>query len=494
MTRGKSLGIAAIFLAALFSFLVMFLSFYPGIFSPDLYNQLAQATGKIPFNDWHPPLMALIWKLGIAVTGKTSSLFVLEISIFILGLLLISLSGFLTGRFNLFWSLVVVLLPLYAPILIQTGRQWKDQLLTFLLVAAVAMLWIAGKKRRHLGLVAVFVFLASAAMLLRANGVFAVIFLLPLAAWRVRQALFEAPNSSARIRSISVKKQKLLAIGCVMLSLLLVTGGFKTVVEKTTHPNPTHQLDQLLLDDIVNVASVEDINALEVSSEFKKYLKATITKCAHCQPRQNLLWFQCADATVMDNPLKNKCGHTSKIKLENGTRVFPGIAYFHDEFMTAWIQTVPKHLPNYAGYRFKMFAYFIFAAWNPRLKAISADFNPTFPGCYKVTAAYVNTMTKSLGRVLFCPAFYLLISIVTLVIARRNRERLPKEHFLFSFWLSFASIFWLLSQIPIVPVPDYRYAYFSIVFTMLGLLYLASGLRQGRFINEVNCAPERGKK
>ena len=49
MTRGKSLGIVAICLAALFSFLVMFLSFYPGIFSPDLYNQLSQATGNLPF-------------------------------------------------------------------------------------------------------------------------------------------------------------------------------------------------------------------------------------------------------------------------------------------------------------------------------------------------------------------------------------------------------------------------------------------------------------
>lgn len=55
MTRGKSLGIVAICLAALFSLLVMFLSFYPGIFSSDLVSQLSQATGKIPFNDWHPP-------------------------------------------------------------------------------------------------------------------------------------------------------------------------------------------------------------------------------------------------------------------------------------------------------------------------------------------------------------------------------------------------------------------------------------------------------
>ena len=118
------------------------------------------------------------------------------------------------------------------------------------------------------------------------------------------------------------------------------------MVEETANPTPTHQIDQLLLDDTVNTAFVEDIDALEVSVEFKKYLKVTIIKHEHIYPCQNLIWFQCADATVMDNPLKDKCGHTSKVKLEKGTRVFPGIAYFCDEFMTAWIRTVPKHLPT----------------------------------------------------------------------------------------------------------------------------------------------------
>ena len=80
------------------------------------------------------------------------------------------------------------------------------------------MLWIAGKKRIYLGLVVGFIFLASAAMLLRANCVFAVIFLLPLAALRVRQSLFESPNSSVHIRSISVKKQNCWLPGCEYLA------------------------------------------------------------------------------------------------------------------------------------------------------------------------------------------------------------------------------------------------------------------------------------
>lgn len=475
MKRSKSLGIVAICMVAFFSFLAMFLSFYPGVvYGPDLEQQLAQATGGIPFNDWHPPLMALIWKLGISITGKVSSLFVAEISIFMLGLLLISLSGFLTGRFNLFWSLVFVLLPLYAPILIQTGRLWKDQFLTFLLVAAVAVLWMPGKKRRHLGLIVLFVFLASAAMLLRANGVFAVIFLLPLASWKARQALFESPNSSPRIQNISLKRKKLLSVGCVLVSFLLVTGGYKAVVEVAAEPTATHQIDQLLLDDIVNTASAEEVNALDISDGFKEYLASAIVDCVDVTRHQNLMYDACADDKM--------------VQLKDGTRVFSGIANFHDEFMTAWIHTVPKHLPAYAGYRFEMFSYFIFNTWSPSLGNIAGNFYPKFGSYYKATATYVNSMSDRWLPVLFCPGFYLLVNVATLVGASKIRKRLPQEHFLFGFWLSFASIFWLLSQIPIVPAPDYRYAYFSIVFTMLGLLFLASGLRQGRLIDSEKIA------
>lgn len=60
----KPLAISAICATAFLSFCVMFLSFYPGIMSTDLSEQLVQAMGKKSFNDWHPPLMALIWKLG----------------------------------------------------------------------------------------------------------------------------------------------------------------------------------------------------------------------------------------------------------------------------------------------------------------------------------------------------------------------------------------------------------------------------------------------
>ena len=205
-------------------------------------------------------------------------------------------------------------------------------------------------------------------------------------------------------------------------------------------------------------------------------------KCAHCLPRQNLLWYECADVSVMHNQSCDRCSDGRKVELQDGTSVLSGIAYFHDEFMAVWLHTVPKHIPAYIGYRLEMFSYFMFDTWSPTLEAVSEDYHPKYSSLFKATAAYTNSMSNRWLPLLFCPGIYLFINIGTVVVATKNRERLAKDHFLFCFWLSFASIFWLLSQIPIVPVPDYRYAYFSIVVTMLALIFLVSGFRRDQTI------------
>ena len=100
----------------------------------------------------------------------------------------------------------------------------------------------------------------------------------------------------------------------MLVSFLLVTGGYKAVIEVAAHPTATHQIDQVFLDDIVNVASVEEINALEISDGFKEYLTSAIVKCAEVQPRQNLLYNECID--------------NRKVKLADGTRQHMGLLIF----------------------------------------------------------------------------------------------------------------------------------------------------------------------
>lgn len=461
MNRITLLGLMGLLVASLGSFLVMLLSFYPGVvYGPDLEQQLAQATGQIPFNDWHPPLMALLWRLGISTTGKVSSLFLAEISIFSLALTIISVSGYLSGKLKLLPASLIALVPLFPPILIQSGRLWKDQFLTFLLIGSIAALWISGKKRKHLAWIAVFTVLATAALLLRANGIFAIIFLLPLAAWKTRQALFRS-HSNKSGSQISLRNKKIISLACVLVSLLAVNIGFKAAIRATANPTPTHQINQLLLDDLVNTASVEEIRALDVSEGFKDYLVSATTNCADEPRRQNLMWFECADAKL--------------VKLEDGTEVFSGIYNFHDEFFDAWLSIVPRHIPKYVAYRLEMFSYFSFGTWTPSLNSISEHFSPKFETLHKATSTYTDSMVDRWMPWLFCPGIYILINIATMVAGWKARRKLDKERFMFSFWISATSLFWLVSQIPLVPAPDYRYAYLSIVLTPLSVIFLASG-------------------
>ncbi|AOP54749.1 hypothetical protein [Brevibacterium aurantiacum] len=50
--------------------------FFPGRANVDIGNQYAQATGDIPFSDWHPPVMSAVWRVLISITGEAGSLFV----------------------------------------------------------------------------------------------------------------------------------------------------------------------------------------------------------------------------------------------------------------------------------------------------------------------------------------------------------------------------------------------------------------------------------
>lgn len=470
MERKRLLGVFALITASLASFIVMFLSFYPGVvYGPDLEQQLAQATGEIPFNDWHPPLMALLWRLGIATTGKVSSLFLAEISIFSLALTIISVSGYLSEKSKLLPASLIALIPLFPSILIQSGRLWKDQFLTFLLVLAISALWISGKKRRHLTWIFVFAIISAAALLLRANGIFAIIFLLPLATWKTSQALFQGAEG-APVERFRSRTKKIISLCVVVTTLLAAMVGYKAVISVAADPTPTHQIDQLLLDDIVNTASVEEINSLDASDGFKEYLVSATMNCADKPRRQNLMWDECADAKL--------------VKLDNGTEVFSGIYNFHDEFMSAWLNIVPRHIPKYLAYRAEMFSHFAFGTWSPSLTNISEHFDPKFESSFKATSTYTDSMLERWTPFLFCPGIYMVLNIATMAFAGKHRKRLDKEKFLFAFWISATSLFWLLSQIPLVPAPDYRYAYLSITLTPLAIIFLAAGFSTKKNIHE----------
>ena len=55
--------------------------FWPGRVNVDIANQYLQATGKIPYSDWHAPVMSAVWRILIDITGSPGSLLLLQVGL-----------------------------------------------------------------------------------------------------------------------------------------------------------------------------------------------------------------------------------------------------------------------------------------------------------------------------------------------------------------------------------------------------------------------------
>ena len=66
---------AAMLLSAAY---LTFAAYFPGVYTPDSADQLGQAL-KNDYHDWHPPLMAWLWRSLITLTGREESLLVFHL-------------------------------------------------------------------------------------------------------------------------------------------------------------------------------------------------------------------------------------------------------------------------------------------------------------------------------------------------------------------------------------------------------------------------------
>lgn len=63
---------------------VVLYAFWPGGFPPDCINQLAQAIGEIPFNDWHPILATLLFRGILAIVSDVAAITGVQLFVFVL--------------------------------------------------------------------------------------------------------------------------------------------------------------------------------------------------------------------------------------------------------------------------------------------------------------------------------------------------------------------------------------------------------------------------
>lgn len=129
---------------------------FPGYMSYDSVWQLSQARQQEPLNEWHPPMMAFIWRLTDAVIAGPFPMLVLQSVTFLVGLYAL-LRHVMPGRVAAIVSVVVLLLPQNITVM---AVIWKDSQMAGFLLAGIAALLSDKRRWRIAG--CVFIFLATA--------------------------------------------------------------------------------------------------------------------------------------------------------------------------------------------------------------------------------------------------------------------------------------------------------------------------------------------
>ena len=161
--------------------------YYPGTLGPDSSGQLQEAISG-NFTDWHPPIMAALWRLLLHVAPGPAPLLVLQVALYWIGIW--AFWDAVAGERN--WHSFLPLLAAAHPLLlVSLGTIGKDVSLATSLTAAAGILYRQRALARpaNLGTAILVGLLLAYAALVRWNGAFAVA---PLLLYRVRPAAVRA--------------------------------------------------------------------------------------------------------------------------------------------------------------------------------------------------------------------------------------------------------------------------------------------------------------
>ena len=125
---------------------------YPGYMSYDSVWQLMQARHLEPINEWHPPMMALIWRLTDAVIAGPFPMLVLQSATFLIGVYAL-LRRVMSNRAAAIVAVAVLLVP---ENIVVMGVIWKDSQMAGFRFAGIAALLSENRRWRVVGCVLMF--------------------------------------------------------------------------------------------------------------------------------------------------------------------------------------------------------------------------------------------------------------------------------------------------------------------------------------------------
>ncbi|MCC9705694.1 hypothetical protein E4N62_10760 [Streptomyces sp. MNU76] len=405
--------------------------FTPGFMSPDSIDQLRQAMGRTPLTDWHPPVLSLVWRALIAVTGTPASMAVLQ-SVVLWGALWVLARCVWEMTASRAGSLAVLGLGLTPPVLTFVGVVWKDVHAACALLAACAVAFVGLRlrdrglsPRMRWGLLWLGVLLLAYAVLVRKNAFLAAIpmfVLLVLALWHSPGRRTWAACTAALVAAV--------VLPAAAISLI-------------ARPVQTDQGAQIVLDDLVHVLTVEELRSADVRPELRDRLVAAAEECDRVDALSDAYW---------------ACYERSP----------DGMAGDADELTSLWLREMRGHLSGYLQYRLRVFTALLFETgyvYQPGVFANDLGVEVARPRLEATLASYVNGVATDL-RPLFRGWFWLAVALVLAVRPGRGRFSLPIRA------LGISSLAYVLGYLPIVPATNYRYVYWPALACALGVLLL----------------------
>ena len=413
-------------IAALLGFMGNILVFYPGFLSNDSMNQLKQAMGLQPISDLLPPVMTLVWRGMIRLTGSPASMLVFQLLMLWSALFGLALYVFKKNQSHLV-SLLILFIGVLPGIITISGVVWKDTQMTFaIFLSVVLILWlrITTKKAAKIVLLTTSLLFLVYACMMRYNAIPA---LMPL--------MFVAFMVSGFIKRI---RYQLLATLGVVVSVVIGLVAITSVM----HIKSGGMSVALIIDDIANLIEEKDIKNAAISDESSRVLSDVSVCAKEKNVLINNLWVCLKDDDRLDF-------------VQNSS----------EDAKRAWTSVVSSNPLGYLLYRFEVYILFLFPyegtsyVWQNGIVENDLGLAPRFDRLGDAVGLYVNNFGYRHFSFLFEPWFWMLASISVLLFLRRR----ALEHKVMAGVLAISSILYLLSYFPTGATPDYRYIYWPVV-------------------------------
>jgi hypothetical protein len=393
---------------------------YPGLMSTDSVVQLLQARHAEPLGDWHPPLMAVMWRtIELLVRGPFGML-VLQTGTFLFGIDMI-LRRALSPRNAAIVAAVVLLAP---PVLSPMAVIWKDCQMAGFLASGIGLVMSPRRGSRVVGCV-----LLAIATALRYNAIAATLPAVVL--------LFEWGWRGWR-------RYALAAAVWLAITVAAMTTN-KMLVEREDHV--WHS--SIALSDIVG--TIRWAHDWQTDRELEELLAGT-PLVVHQDILTRCRWWY------------NPYNYWSMI--HGDRRIFdpPSTAEQRDAIASTWLHVVTAHPGAYLAHRWKVFRFLLSSnggVWTGFVEIPGQDTTLGSVSTHSpLQTEWQDANTWLSTTLLFRPRFYLMLALALLCLAR---SRLAAG-------IVASGVCYELSYFFLAASPDFRYSHWLIVCTLVGLV------------------------